>query len=364
MTTSAFFHRSLTLIGLCAALSACANAPWSSGDGEARRLYHTAHQYLQSGDYADAIKLYQDVAKLAPPAALSSQAQAELIYSYYKQGDYQSAAQAAEDFISRYPNHPRADYVTYLHAAASLQMAVDESDAAQRAPALDEAYKHFQELSQKFPKSPFNEKALRSLVFVRQQLAQAHLDQAKAELRRGDEEPALSLARYVEQEFGGTPAAREATALIADPAAAQRQLAAASPPVAVPAAAPAESTAAAPSPASAAPAAPAQAAAEQRIPIHDPQWIMQQNPERYTVELVPAASEEAVRNFVESHKIHGSARYPSPTDKERSTLIHGLYPDAESAHMAASQLMKRWGLRDAPVRSFAEVQSTLGGTRQ
>ena len=381
------FHRSITTAFLCAALAACAtDRPWAS-DGGARQIYSAGNQALRSGDYDTAIRAYQELAKVAPPPALGSQADAEMAYSYYKQRDYPAALNAANEFLQRYPTHPRADYVHYLRAVASLQvaLAIEESDAADRASALGETYGYLQDISQQFPFSGFNEKALRSLVFVRQQLARAHLDQAKSELLREDTSAALTLARYVEEEFRGTPAAHDATALIADPVAVQRDLAAKATPPATPMVANIAPTPALPQPNTAPPSAAtaimntapgddmtaqpnaassptataSSSSSEHRIPIHDPQWIMQQNPERYTVELVPAASEEAVRTFVDTHNIHGSARYPSTADRDRNTLIHGLYPDANSARMAANQLIKRWGLRDAPVRRFAEVQSSL-----
>lgn len=358
-TAMSYLHRNTAILSLCATLVACAGTQHLDADAS-RRLYLDAHQAVQRGDYAAAVGPLKRITEDRQQQPYSAQAAAELAYSYYKRGDYAAAKQTADKFIQRYPTHARADYVHYLRAAASLLMALNlyETGTEQRAAALDESFGHFQTLSQRFPGSAYNETALRSLMFIRQQQALTHLEQAKGALRGGDFKAGIAGVHYVSDEFRGTPAAQEATALLDNPAA-LRAVAQPVPAPAPPATAVAALPAVTAAPERAGDSAATAPVSDIKIPIHDPQWILQQDPGRYTVELIPAASDATVRQFVDTHNIHGSARFPTADDQARTTLIHGLYPDAASARMAANQLIKRWGLRDAPVRRLAEVQSSL-----
>lgn len=415
-------HRSLNAACLCIAVSACASHGGKPMHAEAaRQLYVEAHAAMEAGDYRAAVRSFTRLLDAgAPTVPLAAQAEAELVYSHYKARDYAAAVAAADRYIRAHSGNARADYVHYLRAVARLQLAlaVPAADGRARVLALEESYELLRAYSEDFPHSEHNEPALRSLVFVRQQLAAAHLERARREFG-GDDETALALARHVSDAYRGTPAADAALALIADPVAARNaaHAEAPAPPAIVVPAAPAEAAEAAASAAAtaatevtevsetAASAASAEAtaateaaasaeaaeaaasaasaastpsvaadtadarptvaaaapapAAPAGIAIHDPRWIMQQNPERYTVELL-AGSEDKVRRFVNEHNIRGSAHYPNDADRARATLIHGLYPDAASARIAAEQLSKRWGLRRAQVRRLGEVQAKLG----
>ena len=358
-TAMSHLHRILIVL-LCVAASACATRGKPLDAEAANQLYQRAHQTLQAGKYSAAIRSFNKLADGKPPAPFGEQAMIELTYGYYKKQDYAAATRTVGAFLQQYPEHPRADYMQYLRAAASLRSAlrIDDTEVARRATALGEAYEYLQELAEQFPDSDYRENVVRDTAVVRQQLASVQLEQARAALRRGDL-AGLTLARRVDDEFHETPAAQEALALISDPDAINRKpppAATMTPPLTT--RSPAR-PANAPSPRNVVAATAHDDVPEPRIPIHDPQWILQQNPERYTVELIAGASTETVQRFVDTHNLRGGARYPVGEQQARDALIHGLYPDAASARIAASQLMKRWGLREAPVRRLAEVQKKL-----
>lgn len=338
--------RIVVVISLCVAASACASRGGPLDAETAHQLYLRAHHELQKGEYAAAVNNYKKLVRREAPAPFLDQAFVELAYAYYKKRDYTAVRTTVNDFLQRYPAHPRADYMHYLRATAGMKLtlSIDEADPARRAPALTETYADFRKLSEVYPDSDYQENILRDTRIVQEQLASIRLEQARAALRRGDLN-GFALARRVDDEFPGTPAARAALALISDPEAFHRK---SSPAAAAPPPPPVETA-----------AVPRDEAPEPRIPIHDPQWILRQDPDRYTVELISGASTEAVRRFVDQHNVRGSARYPVNREQARDALIHGLYPDADSARRAAQQLMQRWGLREAPVRRLAEVQKKL-----
>lgn len=351
LTTTAMSPVARGLIAACllAALSGgCAHhsgKPAGADPAALRQGYLDGHRALEAGDFTAAAAQLKRLADGAPEP-YGSQAALELTYAYYKQGDYPAARESGDQFIQRYAAHPRADYIYYLRASAALRQAVQQDGAAleQHDLALREAYALFQDISERFPSSDFNENALHNLAFLRQQLALTHLKHAKAGLGQPDDAAAVSHLHTISEEFRGTPAAEEALALLQSPK---------------PAAAVASPAAAATQLANAEASAGNLPPLEPPIAIHDPRWILQQRPERYTVELL-SAEPDTVNIFVTRHRIQGGARYPA-TKGGRQTLIHGLYPDAESARLAARQLGKRWGLPTPKIRRLGEVQSALNG---
>ncbi|MEK7323396.1 MAG: outer membrane protein assembly factor BamD [Pseudomonadota bacterium] len=357
LTTIAMPHFARGLIAACllVALSGgCANTsgkPAGADPAALRQNYLDGHRALEAGDFTAAAVQLKRLADGAPEP-YGSQAALELTYAYYKQGDYPAARRNGDQFIQRYAAHPRADYVHYLRASAALRQAVqqDEAPLEQHDRVLREAYALFQDISERFPSSDFNENALHSLAFLRQQLALTHLKHAKAGLGERENAATMLRLRAVSEEFRGTPAAEEALALLQSP----KPAVVAAPPAAQLAASAtqisnAEATARSLPP------------VEPPIAIHDPRWILQQRPERYTVELL-SAEPDTVNIFVTRHRIQGGASYPAANGGgSRQTLIHGLYPDAASANLAAKQLSKRWGLPTPKIRRLGELQSSLNG---
>ncbi len=352
MTTPHYF-RGLALLSFLAVLSACATQPGKLSE-ELRQGYLDGHRALQVGEYASAIAQLQKISARAPEP-YGSQASLELMYAYHKQGDFAAARRSGEQFIARYATHPRADYAHYLRATAALQLSLQARGATlkQREHGLREAFTLFQDFSRLFPASDFNEKALLGLAFIRQQQALAQLDQAKLELNQRNNTAALVRLRHISTEFRGTPAAAEALALLGMPPQSDR-LTAARPPMSAPSMLTRQNINTV-----ATQAADTPPAAEAPVAIHDPQWILRQAPERYTLELLSAAPDE-VNIFVTRHRIQGGAAYPAkPGGDTRQTLIHGLYPSAETAKMAAKQLSKRWGVSTPRIRQLGEVQDAL-----
>ena len=355
MTTPSY-SRGLAALCLLGALSGCAHTGGKPAalSEDLRQSYLDGHRALQVGEYASAVRLLKITSEQAPPP-YDAQAGLELAYAYYKQGDFAAARQASERFIQRQAAHPRADYAHSLRATAALQQSLQTPGAAlaRRERALREAYTLFQDIAAHFPASDFNDKARLSLTYIRQQLALANLDQAKADLRRHDDEAALARLAYVNEEFDGTPAAQEALALLDLPR--DARLAAAGEPVSAP---PTQIQTTPAAGAVAVRAAETPPAAEAPIAIHDPQWILHQAPQRYTLELLSAAPEQ-INLFVTRHRIQGGASYPAQGAGARQTLIHGLYPNVETAKVAAKQLGKRWGVSTPRIRRLGDVQAGL-----
>jgi outer membrane protein assembly factor BamD len=104
--------RSLAVI-LALLLCACGLLPdvkdetsgWS-----AEKLYTEAKDEIAKAGYTNAIKYLEKLEARYPYGRYAQQAQIELAYVYYKDGDQASAIAACDRFIKLHPNHANVDY--------------------------------------------------------------------------------------------------------------------------------------------------------------------------------------------------------------------------------------------------------------
>jgi outer membrane protein assembly factor BamD len=118
--------RSLTvflLLLIAALVGACGLLPGEVDETRgwsAARLYSEAKSALEVRDYEKAVKLYEKLEARYPYGRYAQQAQIEIAYAYYKDGEIESAVAAADRFIKLHPNHPSVDYVYYLKGLANF----------------------------------------------------------------------------------------------------------------------------------------------------------------------------------------------------------------------------------------------------
>src|SRR5215472_15435102 len=108
---------SATLLVLC--LTGCGlfpDKPDPTANWSAQRLYKEAKDELDSGNYEQAIKYYESLESRFPYGSYAQQAQLEIAYAYFKQGEQASGIAAVDRFLKLHPNNPNADYALYLKA--------------------------------------------------------------------------------------------------------------------------------------------------------------------------------------------------------------------------------------------------------
>src|SRR3989337_2500373 len=108
---------SLLALLLAAALVAagCTSAPYDeTANWSAQELFDEAKESLRAKDYAKAIQYFEKLEARYPYGRFAQQAQLELAYAHWKDGERASAIAAAERFIKLFPNHPNVDYAYYL----------------------------------------------------------------------------------------------------------------------------------------------------------------------------------------------------------------------------------------------------------
>lgn len=153
------FMRKRLLISFCctALLAGCASTPHKGDQAaetheSAAQMYQPAKQAMERGDYTSAIRHYEELETRYPYGPYAEQAQLDTAYSYYKSGDSEAAAAAAERFIKLHPANPHVDYAWYLKGIAYYE---GIQGAEWNPKPAEEAFSTLQTLATRWPHSPY-----------------------------------------------------------------------------------------------------------------------------------------------------------------------------------------------------------------
>ena len=192
-----------------------------TSDWSASEIYEEAKLALNDGNYERALKLYGKLEARFPYGRFAQQAQLETIYAHHKADEPEAAIAAADRFIKLHPRHPNVDYAYYMRGLASFDVSNGflerffPSDPAERDPArAREAFRHFRELTTKFPDSRYAEDAIKRMTYLRNNLARHEIQVAQYYMRRDAYLAAVERAQYVLESYESTPAVPEALGIM------------------------------------------------------------------------------------------------------------------------------------------------------
>lgn len=187
-------------------------AGWS-----AQKLYGEAKDAMASKTWDKAIKYLEKLEARYPYGRFAQQAQLDVAYAYWKNGERASAIAAADRFIKLYPNHANVDYAYYLKGLVNfnenqgLLSALDDPDMAERDPkGTREAFDAFKELSTRFPESKYSEDAIARMRWLVNSLALHEVHVARYYMKRGAFVAAANRAQFAVQNYPQAPAIEEA----------------------------------------------------------------------------------------------------------------------------------------------------------
>src|SRR5262245_44578093 len=149
---------SVLLVIAAVALAGCAadideeTASWS-----VERIYGEAKDAMSNKDWPRAVKYLEKLEARYPYGRYAQQAQLEIAYCNWKDGERASAVAAVDRFIKMYPNHANADYAWYLKGLINFNdnsgmMALATPDMSDRdQKSSREAFNAFKEVVTRFP---------------------------------------------------------------------------------------------------------------------------------------------------------------------------------------------------------------------
>jgi outer membrane protein assembly factor BamD len=209
-------------LALLAALAGCSSVekdPTAKWDAD--RLYKEAKEEMGIGNWKKARELLEKLEARFPFGRYAQQAQMEITYTYYKEGESAEAVTAADRFLKLNPNHQYADYVQFLKGLALFNDDLGVfgrrigRDPTYRDPkAMREAFDAFKELVQRYPTSRYATEATARMNYLVNALAQSEVNVARYYLQRGAYLAAIQRSQVALREYVGAPAAEEALSIM------------------------------------------------------------------------------------------------------------------------------------------------------
>jgi outer membrane protein assembly factor BamD len=221
MTRSVTALAALILVALlagCGLLKEDEHKDWT-----AEQFYKAAKEQLDQHNWESASKLYEQLESRYPYGRFAQQAQIEIAYAYYKQGETAQAVAAAEKFVKLHPNHPNVDYALYIKALSNFKEDMGvlgrwiKQDLAERDPkAARESFEGFKELVTRFPDSRYAEDSRRRMAYLIEALARHELQVARYYLSRGAPLAAANRAQDAITHFPNSDTRRDALEVMVD----------------------------------------------------------------------------------------------------------------------------------------------------
>lgn len=187
----------------------------------AEKLYAEAKDELASGSYDRSVQLFEKLESRFPFGAYAQQAQLEIAYANYKQGNQAEALAAVDRFIKLHPNHSNVDYMYYLRGLINFNddmgffSFIANQDITERDPkATRDSFDAFKELATRFPNSKYTPDAIARMKYLVNALAQYDLHVAKYYLRRNAFVAAANRAQSAIKEYPDAPAIEEALVVL------------------------------------------------------------------------------------------------------------------------------------------------------
>ena len=186
-----------------------------------KELYDQSQIRLKNGNFSSAILSLEALEARFPFGRYAEQAQAELIYAYYKNFEFEAARSSAVRFINLHPRHPHTDYAYYLKGLAAF---TDDSglvtryfDSGLSKKDLEPAQLSFGDLSEflsRFPNSEYAPHAKQRMIYLRNLLAEGELGIANFYMKRKAYIAAIGRAKYVIEHMPNTPQTPYALSLL------------------------------------------------------------------------------------------------------------------------------------------------------
>ena len=179
---------------LSMALAACASTDPAYVEKPVEALYNEAMDALEEDRYTAAQEGFEEVERQHPYSKWATKAQLMAAFSYYLSDRYDEAINAADRFITLHPGHPDVAYAHYMIGISYYEQIVDvgrDQDATELALAK------LEEVTRRFPDSPYARDARLKADLARDHLAGKEMRVGMYYLERGQYVAAINRFRTV-----------------------------------------------------------------------------------------------------------------------------------------------------------------------
>jgi outer membrane protein assembly factor BamD len=173
----------------------------------AGRLYNEGLLLLNQRRFPAAAQRFQELDRTHPHSELARRAILMTAYARYQQGDYESAAAAAERYVTLHPGSPEAAYARFLQGDSNFRMIPDVARDQGRA---ERALAAMNEIIQQYPDTEYARAAQRRITIARDQMAGKEMDVGRYYLQQRAFGAAANRFRGVVQNYQTTRHVEEA----------------------------------------------------------------------------------------------------------------------------------------------------------
>ncbi len=186
----------------------------AAGQGDpVAEMYNSGLDKLNAGSYKSAAKSFAEVERQHPYSKWATKALLMQAFAYYQLNSYDDAINAANRFITLHPGHKDSSYAYYLTAISQYEQINDvrrDQSAAQKAlEALDE-------VSRRFPESPYAADAAKKSLLAKDHLAAKEMDVGRYYLKQGSYLAGINRFKKVVMDYQTTSQTPEALYRLAE----------------------------------------------------------------------------------------------------------------------------------------------------
>ena len=176
-----------------------------------KTYYDLAQRRMKANNFFSAIESLEAIESRYAFGRYAEQAQSELIYAFFMNGEDEASHEAAEKFIRLNPRHPNIDYAYFMRGIASytrdkgMFARVFKSDLSNRdISGAKQAFSELSEFLTRFPQSQYAPYASQRLIYLRSLIAKNELVAADYYMKRKAYVAALRRAKYVIENIPNT----------------------------------------------------------------------------------------------------------------------------------------------------------------
>jgi outer membrane protein assembly factor BamD len=215
----------LTLLMLATTLllGACGSNDDDLKDNTEEKLWELGQRSIEVTNWTRTIAVMQQMEAQFPFGRYAAQSQLELIHAYYMNDEAEAARAAADRFIRLYPDHNNIDYAYYMKGMAFYSAdsrilgRYMPTDPSKRDPGkARESFTDFSQLLANYPNSPYAADARSRMIYLRNMLATYEIHVAEFYIQRQAYLSALNRARFVVENYQGSPAVPRALELMTE----------------------------------------------------------------------------------------------------------------------------------------------------
>ncbi len=171
------------------------------------QLYNQAADAMDSKNYEEATRLFEEVERQHPYSQWATQAELMAAYSSYKDLRYDEAILALDRYIELHPGNEDIDYALYLRALCFYEQI---TDVARDQAMTEEALNALDVLVRRFPESHYARDAALKLDLTQDHLAGKEMEIGRYYLNRTHVNAAINRFRAVVKDYQTTTHVPEA----------------------------------------------------------------------------------------------------------------------------------------------------------